>query len=45
MPRSGPRTDERMSLAELPEGRGDMRREPSFSCSFFCLAVENTFNE
>lgn len=34
--RSGPREGERMSLAELPAGRGDMRKEPSFSCSFFC---------
>jgi len=34
--RSGPRKEERMSLAELPPGRGDMAREPSFHCSFFC---------
>jgi len=34
--RSGPRKGERMSLAELPEGRGDMAQEPSFHCSFFC---------
>lgn len=34
--RSGPRKDERMSLAELPPGRGDMAQEPSFHCSFFC---------
>lgn len=34
--RSGPREGERMSLAELPAGRGDMKSEPSFSCSFFC---------
>lgn len=38
--RSGPRKDERMSLAELPAGRGDMADEPSFSCSFFCAMVE-----
>lgn len=34
--RSGPRKGERMSLAELPPGRGDMAQEPSFHCSFFC---------
>lgn len=34
--RSGPRKGERMSLAELPPGRGDMAQEPRFSCSFFC---------
>jgi len=34
--RSGPRKGERMSLAELPPGRGDMAQEPSFNCSFFC---------
>jgi hypothetical protein len=34
--RSGPRKDERMSLAELPSGRGDMKQEPDFHCSFFC---------
>jgi hypothetical protein len=38
--RSGPRNGERMSLAELPAGRGDMNREPSFSCSFFCQLAE-----
>lgn len=38
--RSGPRNGERMSLAELPQGRGDMKREPSFSCSFFCQMAE-----
>lgn len=45
--RSGPRKDERMSLAELPAGRGDMSREPSFSCSFFCQLAEQdiTSNE
>lgn len=37
--RSGPRKGERMSLAELPPGRGNMRDEPSFSCSFFCEMV------
>lgn len=38
--RSGPRNGERMALAELPAGRGDMKREPSFSCSFFCQLAE-----
>lgn len=37
--RSGPRKGERMSLAELPPGRGDMKTEPSFSCGFFCEMV------
>ncbi len=34
--RSGSRKGERMSLADLPPGRGNMADEPSFSCSFFC---------
>lgn len=38
--RSGPRKGERMSLAELPPGRGNMAEEPSFSCSFFCEMAE-----
>jgi hypothetical protein len=38
--RSGPRKEERMSLAELPPGRGSMLEEPSFSCSFFCDLAE-----
>lgn len=38
--RSGPRKGERMSLAELPAGRGNMKEEPSFSCSFFCEMAE-----
>ena len=38
--RSGSRENERMSLAELPPGRGNMAQEPSFSCSFFCELVE-----
>lgn len=38
--RSGPRAGERMALADLPAGRGDMSREPSFSCSFFCEMAE-----
>jgi 3'-phosphoadenosine 5'-phosphosulfate sulfotransferase (PAPS reductase)/FAD synthetase len=33
---SGPRNGERMSLADLPPGRGNMATEPNFSCSFFC---------
>ena len=39
--RSGPRKGERMSLAELPEGRGNMKEEPNFSCSFFCQMAED----
>lgn len=39
--RSGPRKGERMGLADLPAGRGNMKMEPSFSCSFFCeIAVD-----
>lgn len=38
--RSGPRKGDRMWLSELPPGRGDMKREPSFSCSFFCQLAE-----
>lgn len=38
--RSGPRKGERMSLAELPPGRGNIADEPSFSCSFFCQLAE-----
>jgi hypothetical protein len=38
--RSGDRKEERMSLRELPPGRGDMTAEPSFSCSFFCVLAE-----
>lgn len=38
--RSGPRKGERMSLAELPPGRGNMSDEPSFSYSFFCEMAE-----
>lgn len=34
--RSGPRKNERMPLSELPEGRGSMATEPSFTCSFYC---------
>lgn len=34
--RSGPRKDERMSLEELPPGRGNMKHDGNFSCSFFC---------
>jgi hypothetical protein len=39
--RSGPRQGERMALAELPEGCGNMADEPSFSCSFFCQMAED----
>lgn len=41
--RSGPRRNERMSLADLPAGRGDMKGEPSFSCSFFCELSEREY--
>jgi 3'-phosphoadenosine 5'-phosphosulfate sulfotransferase (PAPS reductase)/FAD synthetase len=41
--RSGPREKERMSLADLPPGRGDMRTESSFSCSFFCDLAEREY--
>lgn len=40
--RSGPRKGERMSLADLPPGRGNMAEEASFSCSFFCEMAEQT---
>lgn len=43
--RSGPRIGERMPLAELPAGRGDMSKEPSFSCSFFCVLAEQEIGE
>jgi hypothetical protein len=38
--RSGPRNGDRMWLSELPSGRGDMKREPSFSSSNFCQLAE-----
>lgn len=38
--RSGPRKGERMALAELPEGRGNMAEDASFSCSFLCEDAE-----
>lgn len=34
--RSGPRKGERMSLAELPAGRGNMADEANFSCGVTC---------
>lgn len=34
--RSGPRKKQRMMLSELPEGRGNMKEEPSFDCGPFC---------
>jgi 3'-phosphoadenosine 5'-phosphosulfate sulfotransferase (PAPS reductase)/FAD synthetase len=37
--RSGPRKGERMSLAELPEGDGNLADEPTISCSFLCEAA------
>lgn len=39
--RSGPRKDERMSLADLPLGTGDMSKEPDFSCGVLCELVDN----
>lgn len=41
--RSGPRKGERMSLRDLPPGRGDMKAEPNFSCSFFCEMAEQEY--
>lgn len=38
--RSGPRKGERMSLDELPEGRGNMGDDPDFSCSHLCETTE-----
>ena len=38
--RSGPREGERMALRDLPTGRGDMKEEPNFSCSFYCQLSE-----
>lgn len=43
--RSGPRKGERMALAELPPGRGNMATEPSFSCSFFCELTKQEIAE
>jgi hypothetical protein len=43
--RSGPKKGERMLLAELPPGRGDMKQEPSFDCSFFCQMAEKEIEE
>lgn len=42
--RSGPRKGERMSLAELPAGNGNLADEPSFSCSFFCEMAKQEMN-
>ena len=41
--RSGERKGERMSLADLPPGDGNLAEEPSFSCSFFCVLAEREF--
>lgn len=38
--RSGDREGERMGLAELPPGDGNLAQEPNFSCSFFCVLAE-----
>lgn len=38
--RSGPRKGDRMSLAELPPGRGNLGDESDFSCSHLCETVE-----
>jgi hypothetical protein len=43
--RSGPRKNERMSLAELPAGRGNMKGEADFSCSFFCQMAEQEISK
>ena len=42
--RSGPRKGERMSLAELPPGDGNLAEEPDFSCGVNCELVEEVFN-
>lgn len=34
-----------MSLLDLPSGEGNMAEEPSFSCSFFCAMVEDTWRQ
>lgn len=39
--RSGPRKGERMSLRELPAGRGDMKGELDFSCGVLCELAES----
>lgn len=39
--RSGPRINERMSLAELPDGDGNLAEEASFSCSFYCEGAKS----
>lgn len=41
--RSGPRKGERMSLAELPPGDGNLAEEPDFSCGVNCELVEEIF--
>lgn len=40
--RSGPKAGERMPLRDLPPGRELMNGEANFSCSFFCLAAEQS---
>lgn len=39
--RSGPKKNERMSLADLPPGVGDMTKEPNFSCGVLCELVDD----
>ncbi|HWF62925.1 MAG TPA: hypothetical protein VN666_21815 [Nitrospira sp.] len=41
--RSGPRKGERMSLSDLPPGRGNMALDPNFSCSFYCELAEREY--
>lgn len=43
--RSGARKGERMSLEELPAGRGNMADEASFSCSHLCEMVERKLEQ
>lgn len=43
--RSGPRKGERMSLRELPAGRGDMKSEPDFQCGVLCELAESDIAE
>lgn len=43
--RSGPRKNQRMSLAELPPGRGNMNEDPDFSCGALCELAEEEIGE
>lgn len=43
--RSGPRKGERMSLLDLPAGRGNMKSEPDFQCGVLCELAESDIAE